>query len=606
MLLSTASLAAALLAAAPVSVSGPPPSAAGGPEGRVAVGGWSFTAGAGDPSGRFAATRVAVPHVANPPTDDLRIAQARFRGGLGWYRTTVRVARRGRYALRFESVSHRADVWIDGVAVGTHAGAYRAFEVRPVLARGRHTIVVRADWRSPSAQSAAGWHRTWFNYGGIDREVTLRPLPAVADPAAAWTRTRLLPGGRSAAVTIYARVENMSGRARRIGVVAQLGRDGVPFALGPAPAAAGSGVTVRRTVRVPAGALWSPGRPVLHDLRVRVLGPGGGGWRGRVGLRELRWDSGRLRVNGVPLVLRGASLHEDAPGRGDALQPADMDQLVAQLRAIGANATRAQHPLSEALLERLDRAGVLVWQQVGPIDSPGEFRAGTSPVLLAEASRRVRGDVRAARRFASVGGYGLGVEVAYDGRPGQGSWVGENARWIHRNDPTRPVGLDVWGPRVPTPGSELVRDLDWVGMTNYLGWYEATFAPLPRVRTLLRHRVDGFVRRFGASKLVIVSEFGAEGSRMNARAARGGVGYQAALLGAHLAVYAREPQLDGVLVWALRDFAVNPAFGGGSIQARDRTIRFVRGLNQKGLFDREGRAKPAVGVVRRGLARLGG
>lgn len=601
MLLSPASLAAALLAAAPAPPPGPAPTVQGGPAGRVALERWHFTAAAGNPEGRFAAQPVRVPHVANPTSDDLPTAQAAFRGGIGWYRTTVRVQRRGRYALRFGSVGHRADVFVDGRPVGAHTGAYRPFEVRPVLARGRHTVVVRADWTSPARQSQQGFHRTWFNYGGVHREVTLRRLPAIADVENAWTTTRVRDDG-TAAVTVHARVADLSGTGRRIGAIARLG-NGVPFALPGEAVAPGGTATLTRTVTVPADQLWAPGRPRLHRLRVTVLG--GGSFAARVGLREVRTEGGVLRVNGRRTVLRGASLHEDVPGRGDALRPADMERAVDELRRLGANATRAQHPLSDALLERFDRAGILVWQQVGPVDSPGEFRAGASPQLLDEASRRVRTDVRASQRFASVAGYGLGIEVAFAGRPGQGAWVAQNARWIHANDPGRPVGVDVWGPRVPPAGSELVRELDWIGMTNYLGWYEATFAPLPRVRQLLRNRVDGFVRRFGADKLVVVTEFGAEGSPRNRPAQRGGVGYQAALLRAHLRTYADEPALDGALVWALQDFAVNPAFGGGSIQARDRSIRFVRGLNQKGLFDRAGRAKPAVAVVRDGLAQLG-
>ena len=111
--------------------------------------------------------------------------------------------------------------------------------------------------------------------------------------------------------------------------------------------------------------------PALQALRLEV--PGEAGFTARVGLRELRWAGGRLRLNGEALVLRGASIQEDAPGRGDALTDADVDAIVARLQAIGANATRSQHPLSPALLERLDAAGILVWQGVGPVDAPGAW-----------------------------------------------------------------------------------------------------------------------------------------------------------------------------------------------------------------------------------------
>ena len=55
--------------------------------------------------------------------------------------------RAGDYAIRFESVNHRASVWVDGRRVVRHTGAYLPFEARVRLSAGAHTLVVRADWR---------------------------------------------------------------------------------------------------------------------------------------------------------------------------------------------------------------------------------------------------------------------------------------------------------------------------------------------------------------------------------------------------------------------------------------------------------------------------
>jgi hypothetical protein len=49
-----------------------------------------------------------------------------------------------------------------------------------------------------------------------------------------------------------------------------------------------------------------------------------------------------------------------------------------------------------------------------------------------------------------------------------------------------------------------------------------------------------------------------------------------------------------MLIWNLQDFALTPSFGGGSIVQRIKGIRLLKGLNQKGLFDYSGRAKPAA------------
>src|SRR5258705_8314615 len=76
--------------------------------------------------------------------------------------------------------THKALVWVDGKALASHTGAYMAFEARPTLtATVKHTLVVRADWRDPLQMKRTGWHRGWFNFGGINREVTNRPVGQV-------------------------------------------------------------------------------------------------------------------------------------------------------------------------------------------------------------------------------------------------------------------------------------------------------------------------------------------------------------------------------------------------------------------------------------------
>jgi hypothetical protein len=101
------------------------------------------------------------------------------------------------------------------------------------------------------------------------------------------------------------------------------------------------------------------------------------------------------------------------------------------------------------------------------------------------------------------------------------------------------------------------------------------------------------------SKVLIVSEFGAEANARNAPRVPGGLAFQSNLLARHIAVYRADPRVSGMLVWNLQDFALAPSFAGGSIRRQVPRIVLVRGLNQKGLFTYAGRPKPAVAVVRR-------
>ena len=147
------------------------------------------------------------------------------------------------------------------------------------------------------------------------------------------------------------------------------GSQTIPLAFPTIALAPGATATATATALVAEPALWSPAAPNLYTLQLAV--PGESSYSARVGLRQVSWHGQELLLNGQRLRLHGATIQEDVPGHGDALTPADQDGIVADLKAIGANAVRAQHPLDPALLERLDAAGLLVWQGVGPVEGAG-------------------------------------------------------------------------------------------------------------------------------------------------------------------------------------------------------------------------------------------
>src|SRR4051812_1695057 len=246
-----------------------PAAASGGPVGRLAVAGpWIE---APDPQdlglhlgwadGGVGGALVTVPHVANAAQVTGAAGVAAYRGAIAWYRTTLTAPRTGSYALRFESVHHVATVWLDGRRIATHTGAYLPFEFRLRLRAGvAHTLVVRADYRFPTRQKRDGWHRTWFNYGGINREVTLRPL-ARGELEAPSVHTQLYRG--AAVVDVAVTVHNRAKTTRALRVAGTLRRGGRAIALRYAPVRIAPGEEKRVTTRVVVNdpALWAPGSP---------------------------------------------------------------------------------------------------------------------------------------------------------------------------------------------------------------------------------------------------------------------------------------------------------------------------------------------------------
>jgi len=575
-----------------------------GPTGRVALSEWVLRRDPADAGvrrgwarGAFAGTPVEVPNVVDPYPYSGASGARNYEGSVAWYRTNFRTPAAGLYALAFESANYRATVYVDGRQLGTHQGSYLPFEVRSRLAAGSHTVVVRVDWRDPSQQSREGFHRTWFNWGGLDGEVTVRAIgpSELARPAILTTLSGAPGQPQQATVRVSVEVHN-NGLARTIAPTGSLSREGQTVALHFAALslASGQSATATSTVTIADPALWSPSSPSLYLLELAV--PGESGYEARVGLRQLSWHGGMLFLNGRRLHLHGASIQEDAPGHGDALTPADQDGIVAELRAIGANAVRSQHPLDPALLERLDAAGMLVWQGLGPVEGAGNWYSYT-PRLLAAAEQQARVAATAAMLHPSIFAWNLVNEVAGNGRDSaEVSYVQSLARWLHRVDPGRMVGVDIWGSHPPTRPGPLYAGVDAIAETDYTGWYESPRAPLAELVARMRARLAAMARTFPA-KVLVISEFGAESNTLNPPGSPGSYAFQSRLLRAHIDVYAADPRLTAMLVWVLRDYPLEPTFQGGSISEVLPHLRLIEGLNQKGLFTYSGRPKPAAAEV---------
>lgn len=582
-----------------------------GPGGRSALTRWTLR---GDPSDRgsslgwqrggFAGRPVGVPNVVDARSYTGAAGVRNFAGSVAWYRTSFRAPAAGVYAFAFQSANFQASVWVDGHALGSHRGSYLPFELRAQLAAGVHTLVVRVDWRNPAAQSLAGFHRTWFNWGGLDGEVEVREIgeSELSNPTVVTVLGPDAPNAAQATVRVSVEVRN-HGPRRTIAPEGTLVHGGQTIAVSfpGVTLANGQAATTTASVSVPAPALWSPASPSLYRLTLTVGRESS--FTARVGLRELTWHGGRVYLNGQRLQLHGATIQEDAQGHGDALTPGDEAAIVGELRAIGANAARAQHPLDPALLERLDAAGILVWQGIGPVEGAGNWYSNT-PRLLSEAERQARTAAVAAALHPSIFAWNLVDEVANNGRDGaEVQYVRDVARWLHAHDQTRLVAVDVWGDHPPQQAGPLYSEADAVAETDYSGWYDSPQSSTAQLKAQMRARLAAMRRTF-AGKVLMISEFGAESNTLNPAGSPGSYTFQSRLLAAHVAVYAADPQLSGMLIWLLRDYPLSPTFSGGSIHSKLPRVRLIEGLNQKGLFTYSGQPKPAVGVVARLFAAL--
>jgi hypothetical protein len=298
---------------------------------------------------------------------------------------------------------------------------------------------------------------------------------------------------------------------------------------------------------------------------------------------------GHLYLNNRPLQMRGASIHEDMPGDGAALTNADMRQIVSDLKALGANVTRAHYLLNPRLLSMLDRAGIMVWSQA-PI-----WQRDHGANLLQYASQRrralltVRRTVREARSHPSVITHSVANELSFvpDRKPGTRKFLLEALRYAKDLDPTIPISVDTKG-RPGYPPQRTYRAFDMLGINQYFGWY--SWVPyFNQLEPFLRRE-----RRMYPHQALVMTEFGSESLPELADAPvsrKGSYAFQANHTNETLDLVDRLPFMSGAIYWTLREFEIYPGWTGG---AGVRPLQFRPNTrHHKGLLTYDGVRKPA-------------
>ena len=528
-----------------------------------------------------------------------------------------------RWAFRFEQVRRRASLYLNGRRIGSHADPYTPFEKDATGLRPGRTneLVVTVDSRK-NPRLAEGW----WNWGGIVRPVTLVPRgrAQVADLGllsevtcqgqATGCEANLLVDGTLSRLPKEARrrapaPKPKKGQEPREGELLPLPQPELEVTLrSPTgrvtkdtfPLVGSRGGRRRVTLRmpVPRPEVWAPDRPNLYRARVRVT------YKDRVeqvqrmniGLRSVTVKGGLLYLNNRRIQMRGASIHEDYPGQGAALTAANMDTTVRELQELGANVTRSHYVLSEGMLRRLDRAGILVWNQA-PV-----WQRDRRPNLLrtvrnrAYAVNQVDRTVKAARNHPSVITHSVANELSYtpNTEPETRRYLLDAQKRASSLDPTVPIAIDIKG-RAGFGEQFAYGRFDLIGINQYYGWY-TPFEEFALLEPFLQEMRDHY-----PESALVMTEFGAEGRPDMAEApsdVKGSYGFQTQFVGATMDVADRQPFLSGVIHWTLREFEIFPGWRGGAVQGPGRNTR-----HHKGVLTYTGERKPAWQVLRDSFAR---
>ncbi|CCH87627.1 Glycoside hydrolase [Modestobacter italicus] len=404
-----------------------------------------------------------------------------FPGGVYEYRKAFAVpadAADQRWVLEFEAVYRRAMVYVNGSLAAHWASGYTGFAV-PLDDHLRY-----GEENEVRVVCRAGQDSRWYAGSGITRPVHLvvGPLLHIAPDG---VRVTTVDADRDLAVVeVLTTVVNDRPRLATAEAVTELrGPDGAVVAADRTPVTVrpGEPAVVRQRLVVRDPALWGPGAPALHTATVTLAD--GDAETVTFGIRTLAVDPVRgLRVNGEPVLLRGACLHSDNGVLGAATIDRADERRVELLQAAGINALRSAHnPMSRALLEACDRLGVLVMDEL--TDMWTESKSDLDAALdfpewwQCDVAAMVAKDVN----HPSVVMYSIGNEIPEVATPHGALWSRRLAEEVRRLDPSRLV----------TNGVN--------GMLAVIG--EAAAQAEGGINTMLAD-MGGFMRELAASELV--------------------------------------------------------------------------------------------------------
>lgn len=544
--------------------------------------------------------------IAVPASWNDQLNERRDYLGTAWYQTTFALPwgwQDQRIFVRFNGVNYLADVWLNGVNLGSHEGGYLpfAFDITDHVHPVDNTLVVRVNGRlAPDRVPPGALHErveTFFPGGSYpDTTFDFFPYCGIQRPVLLYTT----PPTAITDVTVVTDIEGTTG------VVSVRVEPAPPdgLALRVTLAGHGSQLTAETTsyqasLRVPDAALWSPDAPNLYQLHVELLHAATvvDRYTLDIGIRTIRVDGDRLLLNGEPIKLLGFGRHEDFPVVGKGMLPALIVKDYGIMRWIGANSFRTSHyPYSEQMMQLADQLGFLVIDETPAVglffDEPGLQRRNelcqqyirelidrdkNHPCVIMWSLANEPHTSTAEARHA----YQTHTVIANASHPAAVDAFREQAELARTLDPTRPLTL------VSDEGAleESWRFVDVVSLNRYYGWYVASGQLELGVQNLA-HELDVIHRQFGCP--IILSEFGAdtipghhaEPPEMFSEE------YQAEFLSQYITMLNTKPYVVGQHIWNLCDFKTAQAvFRMGS-------------YNYKGVFTRDRRPKLAAHRVR--------
>jgi hypothetical protein len=399
-----------------------------------------------------------------------------------------------RVNLNFGAVTWEARVWLNGVEIGRHTGGFDAFafDITAALRPGDNELIVGVSSPVDAAKIPIGKQRLrpsgiWYTpASGIWQTVWIEPVNS-----SHITRLDTTPDVPSSALDLVVQAKAPAGQQVRAEVLSG----------GTVVGTATGAVGAHLRIPIPDQRLWSPEDPFLYDLRVALVGPGGGDTvGGYFGQRSV----GKAVIGGVMRpTLNGKFVYQlgtlDQGYWPDGIYTAPTDDALAsdliRQKELGFNMVRKHIKVEPARwFYHADRLGLMVWQDMPALNNNDRDPPQSARTNFESELTRIVNQLK-------------GITSIVQWVPFNEGWgeyeAGRIADLVHTLDPSRLVNHDSGSnccDSDPDPGNGDVIDDHW-------------------------YQAPGNTRLPDANRVAVLGEYGGLGRRVEGHEWQPGAGF---------------------------------------------------------------------------------
>lgn len=389
-----------------------------------------------------------------------------FYVGYGWYRKHLHLNDddlKKKLFLEFDGVFQEAEVFVNGKLAGRHVGGYTGFsvDISDCTKVGDNIVAVRVNnlWQ-PDVAPRAGEH---VFSGGIYRNVRLvKKTPIHIAWYGTFVTTPQLEekNGKSSSVKIETELCNDSDESGTFRLETRIlnekGKEITVTEITEVLAANEHKVWTQETEPIQEPKLWTPQTPVLYKavsslykdnvLLDRMETP--------FGFRWFKWTASKgFFLNGEHYVIRGANVHQDQAGWGDAVTESAARRDVGMVKEAGFNFIRGSHyPHAPFFVQACDEIGLLFWSEapfwgMGGYGKDGTWSSSAYPVDITHraafeesALQQLEEMIRIHRNHPSIVVWSVCNEVFFtapEAMDGMRGLLQKMVDRVHQLDPTR-------------------------------------------------------------------------------------------------------------------------------------------------------------------------